>query len=40
MEIQAVKLELMRLILNTNNPNILNEMLSAAKSRKRFFWSY
>ena len=38
MNIQAVKLELMQVILNTNNPNILNDLMSIVRREKQDFW--
>lgn len=39
MSIQAVKLEIVKQVLSTENPKILNQILSLVKSSKEDFWN-
>lgn len=39
MNIQSVKLELFKMIINTNNPSVLEKVMSIFRNEKQDFWS-
>ncbi len=38
MNIQAVKIELMRMIINTENPSVLEKIMRIIQNEKQDFW--
>ena len=39
MNIQSVKIELMRMILNTENPSVLEKIMRIVQNEKQDFWN-
>lgn len=39
MNIQTVKIELLKMIINTDNPSVLEKVMNIFKNEKQDFWS-